>query len=292
MRIPLKSWGIVLRKDRKAFKKTRKKNKYQMKIKQLTCVIDKVRKIRNDVYLFCLISPYLVKISSPGQFLHIKVNSTILRRPFSIYKVNKNKIYIFFKVKGRGTVLLSRYRKGDNLDVIGPLGRGFDVRPKDKEAQSILVAGGMGVAPLVFLGEKLKAMQNTKHKTQNSVLLGAKNKDEVLCEREFTKLGFKVFAATEDGSRGYKGTVLDLLQNELLAQCPVPYVNIYACGPKEMFFKMAVILKDYSKVNCQVSFEQFMGCGLGVCCGCTIETKNGYKKVCKDGPVFDIKDIG
>lgn len=269
-----------------------------MKIKELVCRIHEVKKIKGDVSLFCLISPYLAKVSSAGQFLHIKIKSTILRRPFSIHKVHRDKVYILLKVKGRGTSVLSQYRKGDMLNVIGPLGKGFNIglqaagcRLQGKEIQGILVAGGMGVAPLVFLGEKLREMQNARCKMQNLVLLGAKNKDGVLCEQEFNKLGFKVFVATQDGSRGYRGTVLDLLQNKLLTLRSMSYADIYACGPKEMLFEMSEILEDHPSIKCQVSFEQFMGCGLGICCGCTIETKNGYKKVCKDGPVFDIKDI-
>jgi dihydroorotate dehydrogenase electron transfer subunit len=112
-----------------------------------------------------------------------------------------------------------------------------------------------------------------------------------LAEGELKKLGFKVNIATDDGSRGYKGSVVDLLKNLLSAiDCELP-TSIYACGPKEMFYEIKKVLEKYPQIETQVSFEQFMGCGLGICYGCAIETKEGYKKVCKDGPVFDLKIV-
>jgi dihydroorotate dehydrogenase electron transfer subunit len=101
-----------------------------------------------------------------------------------------------------------------------------------------------------------------------------------------------VHIATDDGSRGFKGTVIELLGKVLLApKLMSSLFNIYACGPKEMFYEIAKVIKHSRKVNCQVSFEQFMGCGLGICCGCAIETNGGYKKACKDGPVFNLREI-
>ena len=149
----------------------------------------------------------------------------------------------------------------------------------------------MGVAPLVFLAEKLKEMQNAKCKMQNIVLLGARTKEEILCESEFKKMGYKVQVATEDGSQGFKGTVITLLKNLLSTINHQPSTNIYACGPHSMLLEISKILEKYPQINCQASFEQFMGCGIGACCGCSIETKSGYKKVCKDGPVFNLREI-
>ena len=125
-------------------------------------------------------------------------------------------------------------------------------------------------------------------------------------KKEFRNLGFQVKIATEDGSEGYKGFVTGLLQNMLNTHDSIlpafggipprrsrrrDNTNIYACGPKEMFLKIHKVVKKFSNIKCQVSFEQFMGCGLGICCACVIPTKKGYKKVCKDGPVFDLSDI-
>ncbi|MBU1121886.1 MAG: dihydroorotate dehydrogenase electron transfer subunit [Candidatus Omnitrophota bacterium] len=269
-----------------------------MKPKQVTVKVDKIERVKTDVFLLSFVSGYLAKESRPGNFLHIKVNSTILRRPFSVHKVSGNKIYVLFRIRGRGTDILSRYKKGEILDIIGPLGNGFEVRrPKTEDRrlktgiQNILIAGGIGVAPLMFLAQHFTKTLNTNHQPLITILLGAKNKKEVLCEQELKKLGCKVYVATEDGSKGIKGTVIGLLERSLWTREPGTQTNLYSCGPKEMFWNINQILEGRKDVNCQVSFEQFMGCGLGICCACTIETKNGYKKVCKDGPVFDIRDI-
>ena len=176
-----------------------------LKVRQLKVKISSVRKLKTDFYLLGFDCPYLARKSQPGNFLHIKVDKTILRRPFSVHKVQGSKVYILFKLKGRGTKILARAKKGGYLDVIGPLGEGFKVNSKTK---NILLAGGIGVAPLVFLAEKLKG-------SSGLVLLGAKDKKEILCENEFKKLGFKVQTATDDGSKGYKGSVT--IHNSCLA---------------------------------------------------------------------------
>ena len=227
-------------------------------------------------------SKYLAQKSVPGQFLHIKVCCTILRRPLSVHSVTKDNVFILFKVKGRGTSILSKYKKGDVLDVIGPLGNGFKI-PARQKARHILIAGGIGVAPLLFLAKRLKG--------ERVILLGANNKENLLCEADFRKEGCKVLTATDNGSKGIKGTAVSLLPKTINAQGKDKKVYIYACGPEPMFQAINKVMKKKTNINCQVSFEQFMGCGTGICCGCTIDTKGGYKKVCKDGPVFDIKDI-
>ncbi len=254
-------------------------------MKQLKVKTAFIRKIKPDIFLLGLISSYLAKTAKPGQFLHVKVDekATILRRPLSIHKIEKGVVYILFRVRGRGTKLLSECRKGDVFDVIGPLGNGFNVT--SRKGQNILLAGGMGVAPLVFLGGKLKGARNL-------ILLGAKTAAEVLAENEFRKLKFEVCVATDNGSRGYKGSVVELLRKILSTPQSLGHpINLYACGPKEMFYEIKKVLESRPDINAQVSFEQFMGCGLGICYGCVIETKEGYKKVCKDGPVFDLKII-
>ena len=243
------------------------------KPRQLKVKVKEIRKIKKNVFILSFTSVYLSQGARPGNFLHLRINSVILRRPFSIHKISGNTIYILFRIRGRGTRVLAQYKKGKALDIIGPLGNGF----KLNSGPSVLAAGGLGVAPLVFLAQKLG-------KGEKLVLLGAKNKNEILGEKEFKKLNCKVEIATEDGSRGLKGNVVKLLKKRLKA-------NIYACGPKEMFLEIRKAVKKTPKLKCQVSFEQFMGCGLGICCACVIKTKKGYKKVCKDGPVFNIKDI-
>jgi dihydroorotate dehydrogenase electron transfer subunit len=223
----------------------------------------------------------------------------------SIHKIEKGLIYILFRIRGRGTKLLSQCKKGDVFNIIGPLGNGFKFSPQSTVSaakrslpvgghspqMNILIAGGMGVAPLVFLAEKLVHSPQSIAHSRNLVLLGAKNKKETLAEKEFQKLGFKVYRATDDGSCGLKGSVTSLLKKTLSTMDYRLSTNLYACGPKEMFYEIKKILEKYPAVKCQVSFEQFMGCGLGICYGCATETKDGYKKVCQDGPVFDLAVI-
>jgi dihydroorotate dehydrogenase electron transfer subunit len=263
-------------------------------MKELKIKIELVEEIKPQVYLLEFTSPYIAVRGEPGQFLHIKVDEriTVLRRPFSIHRVKKSKVYVLFKVRGKGTKLLSQYKKGDTLDIIGPLGKGFTYSfPSTSYPLFLIVAGGMGVAPLVFLGERLREIRKSKIEGRDIAILGAKSKREILCEEKFKKLGYKTYVATEDGSKGFKGRVTDLLKNTLstLSTLSAASTAIYSCGPIEMFSEMKSILRRHKDINCQVSLEQFMGCGLGVCCGCAIETKEGYKKVCKDGPVFNLR---
>lgn len=264
----------------------------QTKPKQLNLKVKRIEKINPGIFLFCFDDSFLAKNSRPGQFLHIKIDKVILRRPFSIHYVKGDTIYILFRIRGRGTKVLSEYKPGKRLNIIGPLGNGFGyAQHTTQDARRILIAGGLGVAPLVFLAQELKKIPNTQYPIRDTILLGAKRKEEILCETEFKKLGCKVYVATEDGSKGTKGTVIDLLNKLLRTTHNVQRTTAYSCGPEEMFFQIHKVLKTRPGINCQVSFEQFMGCGLGVCCACTIKTKHGYKKVCKDGPVFNIKDI-
>ena len=253
-----------------------------MKTKQLQVKVKDIKKVNDNIFRLILSSPYLANTSCPGQFLHAKICSTILRRPFSIHNIKGKDVHILFKVRGKGTEILSRYKKGETLDVIGPLGNGFNLKKSSPGATNILVAGGIGVAPLMFLVQKLKG--------KSLVLLGARTKNEIVCEPEFKKLGCKVGVATEDGSKGMRGTAIELLRKALMNSKGAK-TNIYACGPEAMLYRINKVIDHYPNLECQVSFEQFMGCGLGICCGCTIETIHGYKKVCKDGPVFNIKDV-
>lgn len=262
----------------------------QKKAKQFKVKIKEVKKVKDDIFLLSFSSAHLMKNAQPGNFLHLKSKATILRRPLSIHKMANDLIYILFKVKGKGTEALAK-SKNDQLDVIGPLGNGFKIK---RGENSILVAGGIGVAPLLFLAQRLIKSPKAKVqnlKLRNTILIGTKNKKEIVCEKEFKNLGFKVKIATEDGSKGEPGFVTDLLKNQLSTMDRRLWTNIYACGPKEMFYQIHKIAKNKKNLNIQVSFEQFMGCGLGVCCACVIDTKQGYKKVCEDGPVFKKEHI-
>jgi len=245
-------------------------------------------RIKKDIFLLGLKSSYLAKNSFPGQFLHIKIDkqSLILRRPLSIHKVEKGITYVLFKVRGEGTRFLSGLRKGNTLNIIGPLGKGFDFQFTVYSLQFtvILVGGGMGVAPLLFLAQKFRGRRVW-------VFLGAKSKEEILCKKDFQGLGCQVFVATEDGSSGFKGKLTSLLKEKLPIIDYNPSTKMYACGPVDMLLEISKILKEYPQIDCQASFEQFMGCGIGICRGCVINTKQGFKRVCKDGPVFNIREV-
>ena len=254
--------------------------------KQLKVKVKNLKKVKPDIFLLSFDSGYLAKNSYPGQFIHVRIEKTILRRPFSIHYIKGKTIYVLFRIKGRGTKVLSRYKNKDKLDIIGPLGIGFSFA-KDKVGSSnnILVAGGLGVAPLLFLSDKLKGFKTT-------AILGAKSERDVVCEEEFKKRGCKVYVTTEDGSKGKKATSTDLLKDIINRVDRGQKINIYSCGPEAMFKEIKKVMDAIDvPVECEISFEQFMGCGLGVCCACVIETQKGFQKVCKDGPVFNLRDI-
>lgn len=227
----------------------------------------------------------------PGQFVNIKVSDGItplLRRPLSIHGAEGPRVKFFYEVLGPGTRLLSGRKPGEFLDVIGPLGNGFSLSGKGRRPgprQAILVAGGMGVAPLLFLAKKIKS-------SKPLVLIGARSKDTVLCSREFKALGCAVKIATDDGSLGFKGRVTEFLEEVLQRETArsAGRSAIFACGPQPM-------LKAVSKIACannidsQLSLEEHMACGIGACLGCVVATKSGYKRVCKDGPVFSGKEL-
>lgn len=239
-------------------------------------------------YFKALISAGQIAVqAAPGQFINIKVSEAIeplLRRPVSIHSVHKDKLGILYEVLGPGTEILSQRKPGELLDVIGPLGNGFSLRTtNDKRQTTILVAGGMGVAPLLFLAETIKGCKFL-------VLIGARNKSQVFCEKEFKKLGCGVKIATDDGSYGFKGKVTDLLSSILRTAHGIRHTALYACGPRPMLKEVSRLSREY-KISAQISLEEHMACGIGACLGCVVNTNNGYQRVCKDGPVFDAKSI-
>jgi len=200
-------------------------------------------KIKENYFKIVLSNPYLAKNSQPGQFLNIKIDEDIfLRRPFSIHRVKGNNLEILYEVVGKGTETLSKKKKGEYLDVIGPLGNGFNYQlPITNYQLPILVAGGIGVAPLAFLAQKLKEIPNSKSQIP-IVLIGAKNKNKILGEEEFKRWGFEVKIATDDGSRGFKGNVSDLLKH-ILSTMNYELSTIYACGPYPMLKEIAKIAR-------------------------------------------------
>ncbi|MHB0913113.1 MAG: dihydroorotate dehydrogenase electron transfer subunit [Armatimonadota bacterium] len=223
----------------------------------------------------------LAEAAAPGQFVHVCVtepqsSDPLLRRPFSICDVDYDRVHIVYEVRGRGTRLLSE-REGGLLDLLGPLGTGF--RLPEKGHRVVLVGGGIGIPPMVFLARKVAEMGGNL-----SVVLGACTGDSALgfCIGEFC-VPVRSCVEREPGELDAEiGLVTDLLQRELPADV------VYACGPMPMLAAVAEIAKG---VACQVSTEAKMACGVGACMGCVIKTKGGYVRCCKEGPVFDAEEI-
>ncbi|MFZ5801315.1 MAG: dihydroorotate dehydrogenase electron transfer subunit [Candidatus Omnitrophota bacterium] len=263
------------------------------------------QRVGRDYFKLKFLSRKIGAQAKPGQFVMLRISDGItpfLRRPFGVHSVCDGKVEILYEVVGKGTQALSEKKTAERLDVIGPLGNGFDQRPKTKDPRLILVAGGMGVAPLTFLAEKLMECQMSNVKCQILALLGARTRNQVLCERDFKRLGCEVKIATDDGSRGFKGYVSELLKNILAARfklhatgkrgtcCLQPAAQIYACGPRPMLKAIQKICGE-KNIPCQASLEEHLACGVGACMGCAVKTVNGFKRVCKDGPVFDIEEV-
>lgn len=212
------------------------------------------------------------EIKAPGQFINIKVPGTFLRRPISIWQYDRNSLRILFKIVGEGTDILAHLTGGTELDVLMPLGNGFDVSRCPEK--TLLVGGGIGMPPMYALAEAL-----TERGIKPAVILGFNTRNDILPYDDFRALGIEPIIATADGSFGEKGLVTDIMDR-------LSYDYVCCCGPKAML--RAVY--DHSKAG-QFSFEERMGCGFGACMGCSIRTKNGIKRICKDGPVLDYSEI-
>jgi len=233
------------------------------------------------VYLIWLESPQIAAEAKPGQFVMVRCGQeTLLRRPLSIHQLADNTNLAFlFTVVGKGTHWLSQRQAGNNIDLLGPLGSGFSIHPASHNL--LLVAGGIGIAPLCFL-----AQEALNQGCSVRLLLGASTASQ-LYPKHLVPAEAELIIATEDGTAGKMGMVTDLLPD---------FVGwsdrIFACGPTSMYRAMAAQKQPLLKAKSpQISLEVRMGCGLGVCYGCTVKTKSGLKQVCKDGPVFDLEDI-
>lgn len=225
----------------------------------------------------------------PGQFLHIRVTDGVdhlLRRPISLCKVKgmdgKNAIGVAYRVGGKGTKLLANKKVGDTLDVLGPLGKGFKIHDNDKHA--ILVGGGIGVPPMVELADQL-----TQRGIKVTSIIGFQSKNIAILIEELNQYG-EVLVATNDGTLGIQGFVTDYMTDELLGTAD----RFYACGPTPML--KAVQTKMQGKVEGYLSLEERMGCGIGACMACVTscvmeDGSVGYKKVCKEGPVFHAPEV-
>lgn len=239
------------------------------------------RQIGHDLYFMKIRSEPIASAWIPGQFLHllppiIGDRPPMLRRPISIMASDRSDIELVYRVVGDGTVLLAQMKPGETIDTIGPLGTGF-VNIPSEEGRHVLIGGGVGAPPMIALARYLHSKDY-----QTELYLGAKSTDELIFHEKLQNEGFVYCASTEDGSTGFTGLVT---QN--LPDASRDIACAYACGPVPMM-KSVLKWRGNNSFPVYVSLENKMGCGVGVCLGCSIPTVDGkYIRTCKDGPVFN-----
>jgi dihydroorotate dehydrogenase electron transfer subunit len=231
-------------------------------------------------------APQIAPLVQPGQFAHVRVlpmKDALLRRPFSIYQVAGDTFSILYKIVGKGTEMLARLNAGQELSVIAPLGHGFTVPQPDGDTP-LLVAGGYGMAALYLLAQRSPR--------KGTVFVGGRRRVDILCEAEFQALGWEVRVTTEDGSHGAKGLVTQPLMAELKRASAGR--KLFACGPTPMLNAVGKIAEQFN-VPAELSMDEHMCCGVGVCLTCVIPIKSGdgweYQRTCTEGPVFDARQI-
>ena len=257
--------------------------------KQVFAKLIKKEKLLDGLYKFSVGAKEIVDIAKPGNFVEIRINENLapfLRRPISIYNMDKEKgiLEFIFQVKGKGTELLSKKEEGDLIDIIGPLGSGtFKFEGKKNIA---IIGGGIGIFPLYELAKQAKELGINIH-----TYIGFRNKELVTLEKEFEVVSTNLTITTDDGSYKEKGFAINFLAEDLEKE---KFDCIYSCGPLPML-RAVKKLAEEKGIPCQISLEERMGCGLGVCLGCAVKTAGSpkespeYVHVCKAGPVFDSK---
>ena len=255
------------------------------------CEILKTEKIIDGIYKFTIKAPEIANVAKAGQFLEIQVSKTgevFLRRPISIYNINKEvgEVEFIFQVKGKGTEILSAKNKGETINILGPLGNGsFSIGKYKKVA---IIGGGIGTYPLYELAKELKGISEDV-----TMYMGFRNKDLVTLEKEFEDVTNRVVITTDDGSYKQKGFALDVLKEDCKKEKPD---IIFACGPLPML-KAVQSFANENNIKCEMSLEERMGCGIYACVGCNVRivTENPeevkYKYVCTNGPVFSSKEV-
>lgn len=244
-------------------------------------VVQFLKPIEQNIYLLKAYSPKISQNIKPGQFCNIKVSDTdfpLLRRPFSICEAEGDCVSFLFNIHGIGTKILSGKREGNEIDILGPLGNGFNI--SGNYDQAVIVAGGLGSAPFPYL---INSLDSSKEVLS---YVGAQTKTDLVTYKLKS-----VSISTDDGTAGFKGNVIELLEKQ--KRLFVKNVKLFGCGPTPML----KALQKFSAENnyeCEISTECAMACGFGICQGCPIESTaniNSYKLVCKDGPVFNSRDI-
>ncbi len=268
-------------------------------MKQTLCSVASNVEVMPGIHLMWIEAPNIACSVLPGQFITVRCGDFTLRRPFSVHQVSSREIALLLTVAGKGTLWLSQRQTSERIDILGPLGKGFSIEPESRNL--LLVAGGIGIAPLVLL------MQYASSQHQITLIHGASTAAQLYpsampktgpssAGKKRSKLsplpkGVQFIPVTEDGSMGKKGMATDILPDFL------DWADqVYACGPVDMYKAMAEMSLRAKRSNlkltkCQVSLEVRMGCGFGACYGCTINTKKGLKQLCHDGPVFELDDI-
>lgn len=248
-----------------------------------------------------MVAPGFSPTFGPGQFVMVRPPFGVdpfLPRAFSIYRITPSAdgaaptIEILYKVLGKGTQCLSRMEDGQEVEILGPLGNSFTVR--DRIDTAVLVAGGIGVPPIAALAAALGRDRGLGIGDQLAVFLGGKTSEDILCVKDFEAAGAAVHVTTEDGSLGTRGLITDVLEPFLRTSDLGPR-TVFTCGPPGMLAAVARLAERHA-IHCQTSVEANMACGFGACMGCAIEARsNGasptYKLVCKDGPVFDSREL-
>jgi dihydroorotate dehydrogenase electron transfer subunit len=241
--------------------------------------IQENRRLNADTFLLVLHSSELPEIKA-GQFVNVKVEdspATFLRRPISIHDIDEAKglLYLMVKIAGNGTERLSKLVPGERLNIVLPLGNGFTL---PQQGRCVLIGGGVGIAPLLHLSKELKLRG-----IEAVVLIGTRSEKDIVLKEEYEKYA-KVYYTTEDGSYGEKGYPT---QHSILKE---HFDHIYCCGPLPMMKAVATYAYQ-NNIDCEVSLENMMACGIGACLCCVNDTKEGHKCVCTDGPVFNINDL-
>ena len=250
---------------------------------QENCIVREVECLGSGLYRIVMQAPKIAAAAVTGQFVHIACGEgNMLRRPISICDAQADSLTVVFVVKGEGTQWLSQRKAGDELDLLGPLGNGFDLEKLG--SAPVFIGGGIGVPPMLYTVKEAK-----KRGCCPTAILGFRSKEAVILQSEFEQEA-QTYITTDDGSYGIAGFVSDVLQKHI-----GEYTSVCCCGPKKMLETLAK-LAEKAGIPCQVSMEERMGCGIGACLVCVCQLKGEkeetrYGHVCKDGPVFDSKEV-